>query len=159
MKKQYFLLFVFILFGIMVFGQEKYEISVSPSTSKDKMNADDSRVKRQYYCVDAKPDSLYLNSDSLIFSNAKLNANFPKLILYDNFKFCFEYNFHSDTIKVVKPDDNTIMMKIITTSKRLQGDWKTIDLQKQISLILINETNNYKIIEKNNRIYFIKTKK
>jgi hypothetical protein len=156
MKKQYFLLIVFIFLGIKVFEQKKYDIAVSQSNSRDKMNSIDSKVNMQYYCIDANPDSLYLDSDSLTFSKTILNDNFPKLKLYENHKFRFTYNIHLDTIKVVYPYDNSIITKVIMAAKEIQGDWKSIDLNKQINLKYKSSTSNFKLIETDKRIYFIK---
>lgn len=41
-------------------------------------------------------------------------------------------------------------------AKDLQGDWKAIDLHKKISLTFKNSLRNFKVIETDKLIYFIK---
>jgi hypothetical protein len=159
MKKYNLLLCVFVLLSINVFGQKKYRVSAKVY-NESKTNSNDSKIKAIYYFTDSKPDSIFFTKDSLFLSKRMINKDFPILTLFNDYNFRFEYSYKYDTVKLVSPNDNSVIVKIVKTAQNVEGDWITTDLQKNVSLIFRKELKvNYGIVESDNLVYFIKINK
>ncbi len=94
-------------------------------------------------------DTLALTSD---FSKGSLT----RIKLKETNQFTMFYNVERDTLKK-RMDDGTYVEQIIENSDQLHGIWQSNDLTQFVSL-KFNEatTNNYKITERNELLYFIK---
>ncbi|MDP3915819.1 MAG: hypothetical protein Q8R96_18995 [Bacteroidota bacterium] len=113
----------------------------------------------KYYFTIMQTDSSVFSSDTLKLVKTEINKEFPRFEFNNDFRYCFFYDIKLEMHTMRDVDNGEIAERVVEKSKKIQGAWKTNDIQKDISLTLIDKlTVNYSIIEGDKVIYFIRVK-
>lgn len=127
-------------------------------TSIDRQsNTTDNVIK--YYFTSMQADSSVFSRDTLKLVKTEINKDFPRFEFNSDFRFSFFYDNYLGKRNIRNLTTGELVEIVAQKSKKIQGVWKTNDIQKNISLTLTDKLIvNYSIIEGNKFIYFIRVK-